>query len=370
MEYAYKFRIYPNKEQEKLIQKTFGCCRFVYNYYLNMRKTVYEEKGESMGFFACGKDLTLLKKEKEWLREVNNSALQCSLRDLDRAYDNFFRGLKENKSIGFPNFKTKKSNNKSYRTNCMNGNIRVQGNAVKIPSVGLVKCRVSRPVQGRILSATVSQEPSGKYFVSLCCTEVELEAFDKTGKSVGLDVGIKSFAVSSDGEMFDNPKYLRKSEKKLAKLQRELSRKTKGSNNREKARLKVARLHEHISNQRNDMLHKLSTHIVKNYDVICLESLAASNMVRNRKLSKSIVDASWGEFDRQIHYKSEWYGKTDIKISRFYASTQTCSECGNVWAELKNLKVRKWVCPVCGTEHDRDTNAAVNILNEGLRLLA
>ena len=292
---------------------------------------------------------------------MDSIALQSSVKNLDTAYINFFR-----KKAEYPRFKSKKTHRYSYTTKYTNGNIELYENKVKLPKIGLVKIKKTRAPKGRLLSATVSQVPSGKYYVSLCYTDVEEVLFPLTYNETGIDLGIKDFIVLSNGEKVENPKYLKKSIEKLKKLQKQQSRKTKGSRNWIKNRIKIARLHEKIANQRMDFINKLSTRIITEYDIICIEDLKVDNMLKNRNLAQSISDVSWSKFTTQLEYKAEWYGKVIKKVDTFYASSQTCHCCGYKNEGTKDLKVREWTCPKCHSNHDRDVNASINILMQGI----
>lgn len=366
---AYKYRLFPNDVQAEGIRRTIGCCRFVFNRFLAERQRLYQEQSVTMGYHACSAALTKLKTDLSWLKEVDATALQSSLSDLDEAYHQFFSARKKGKKVGYPRFKSKHTARKSYTSKNNKGTVDISSRAVKLPKLGWVKAAVSKQIEGRILSATVCFAPSGRYYVSLLCTDVEMEHLSKTGTVVGIDLGIKSLAVTSDGKIYDNNKHLSKSLKKLAREQRRLSRKQKGSRNRDKQRVRVARVHEHIANQRMDTIHKMTTQLVRDYDIICMEDLAVKNILKNHKLARAISDAAWGEIERQLGYKTQWYGKALVHTGRFYASSQLCA-CGYKNPEVKDLSVRFWECPICGREHDRDLNAARNILSEGLRSFA
>jgi putative transposase len=368
---AYKYRLYPNKTQEEQIQKTFGCCRFVYNQTLAYRQEKYNTNKESMNKTSCNNYCNqVLKKEYEWLTEVDKFALTNAIYNMDNAYQKFFK-----EHAGYPKFKRKRNYKQSYKTNCNYCNnskptieVDFQENKIKLPKLKWVKCKLHRWFKGQIKSATISQVPSGKYFVSIL-VDTEVKPMESTGAMVGIDLGIKDLVITSDGEKIDNLKLIKKYEDKLAKEQRKLAHKVKGSNNYNKQRIKVAKIHEKISNCRKDYLHKISHKLVSENQVIVSEDLSVSNMVKNHNLAKAISDCGWYELIRQISYKSDWHNRNYIKIGRYTKSSQPCSNCGYINIKTKDLSVREWTCPQCNTHHDRDINAAINILNEGLRLL-
>ena len=371
---AYKFRIYPTEEQKIFFAKTFGCVRKVYNLMLNDRKKAYEEikndPSKKMTFPTPAK----YKEEFPFLKEVDSLALANAQLHLDKAYKNFFR----NKSVGFPRFKSKKNPVQSYTTNNQNGTVALIDNKfIKVPKLkSLIRIKLHRQPKGRIKSAIVSRHASGKYYISLLCKE-EINELPKTNSAIGIDLGITDFAILSDGQKIDNNRLTSKMEKKLKREQRKLSKrallaKNKGiplseAKNYQKQKRKVARLHEKVMNQRTDFLNKLSTEIIKNHDNICIEDLNVKGMLRNHKLARSISDVSWSSFVAKLQYKADWYGREIIKVDTWFPSSQICSECGHKDGK-KSLDIREWTCPICHTHHDRDINASINILTEGLRI--
>ena len=359
---SYKFRIYPTKEQEVLLSKHFGHCRFVFNRMLSDRKEKYLNEKTSLNYYDNARTLTELKKEEEyvWLKEVNSQSLQAAIRNLDVAYRNFF-----NKQNKFPRFKSK-YDKQSFK---IPQNVLIENEKLVIPKFKEgIKLNLHRQIEGELLFATISKNTTGKYYVSITC-EIKYIPYEKTNKSIGIDTGIKELAILSDGSSYENIKSLKTKLSKLKYEQRQLSKKTKGSNSRNKQKKKLALVHEHITNIRKDYLHKVSTEIVKNHDIISVEDLAVKNIMKNHCLAQAMSDVSLGTFYTMLEYKAKWNDKSFVKIDRFFPSSKTCSICGWIKQDLE-LKHREWTCESCGTHHNRDVNAANNILKQGLNILS
>ena len=357
---SYKFKIAPDKEQKSLLAKHFGACRFVFNRYLSSRKETYLEQKKSLNYYDNANDLTVLKKEEQfvWLKEINAQSLQSSLKNLDISYNRFFR-----KQTQFPRFKSK-CDRQSFTVPQW---VYIEDSKLLIPKFKSgIEMNLHRKIEGKLLFATLSKSTTGKYYVSVTC-EVEHIPFEKTHSKIGIDTGIKDLAILSDGKVYENIKTLKNNRKKLKYQQRQLSKKIKGSNSRLKQKSKLATVHEKVSNIRKDYLHKVSTEIIKNHDVICIEDLAVKNMMKNRKLAQAFSDVSLGTFYTILAYKANWNKKTIVKINRFFPSSKTCSNCNHLNQEL-TLKDRKWTCQRCNTVHNRDSNASINIKNQGLKI--
>lgn len=362
---AYRFRCYPSPDQQAVLARTFGCARFVYNHMLRLRTDAWFQRQERVGYHETSAALTALKKQPElvWLNEVSSVPLQQSLRHLQTAFTNFFA-----KRAKYPSFKSKHDRQAAeYTTSAF----KWDGTALRLAKMDApLPVRFSRtiPKAAKVTTVTVSRDAAGRYFVSMLCDDA-VQALPAAESKVGIDLGLTHFAILSSGEKIAAPNTFRKNEAKLAKLQRRLAKKVKGSRNRAKARVQVARAHAHIADARRDFLHKLSTRLMRENQVIAVETLAVSNMQKNRKLAKSIADASWAEFLRQLEYKAQWYGRTLVGIDRWYPSSKRCSDCGHTVPKMP-LKVREWTCPECGRIHDRDINAARNVLAAGLAVSA
>lgn len=354
---AFKFRIYPDSEQKDKLSVQFGCARFVYNHYRRVREEFYQETGTGLTYNDCATDLTeRLKVDHPWLKDADSQTIQQALMDLDKAYKNFFEGRAD-----YPRFK-RKHGKQSVR---YPQRFKVEGGHIYLPKVGWVKANLHRKIEGQMKNATVSKTKTGKYFVSIQC-EVEHIQPEKNHNKVGIDLGLTTFATFSTGEKIDNPRNLKVSERRLKIRQRRLSRKVKGSNSRGKARHAVAAIHEKIANQRKDFHHKLSRTIANTFGVIAFESLNVSGMLKNHNLAKAIADAGWNQFVSFVEYKAGWDGREVLRVDRFFPSSKLCSDCGAKHKSL-TLNIRQWVCTECGVIHDRDENAAINILKETTR---
>jgi putative transposase len=359
---AYKFRLTPTLEQKTLLNKHFGCVRFIFNHFLSEKQKHYLENKETLKFNVCQNMLIKQKKDEGfiWLKEVNSQSLVATLVNLETAYSNFFKKITK-----FPKYKSKKMNRDSFQ---VPQHVTIKNGKIQIPKfkegIDFIK---HREFKGLIKSATISKTPTGKYYVSILCVVDKVKHLNKTGKSIGLDLGIKDFAITSEGIKYSNPKFLYKFQKKLRKAQKDFSRKNKESKSREKARIKVAKIYEKITNSRNDMQHKISMSLIRKYDIIAIEDLNVKGMVKNHKLAKAISDSSWSSFVTKLKYKAEWYGKEVVVIDRFYPSSKTCSCCDHIKESL-SLDERTWTCSKCNTMHDRDVNASKNILRRALSI--
>jgi putative transposase len=359
---SYKFKIAPDNEQKELLAKHFGACRFVFNRYLNSRKETYLEEKKSLNYYDNANDLTVLKKDEQfvWLKEINSQSLQSSLRNLDTAYNKFFR-----KQTKFPRFKSK-FDKQSFT---IPQSVYIEEGKLWIPKFKKgIEINIHRKIEGKLLFATISKSTTGKYYVSITC-EVEYIPFEKTNSKVGIDTGIKDLAILSDGKVYENIKTLKTNLKKLKYNQRQLSKKVKGSNSRLKQKSKLATVHEKVTNIRKDYLHKVSTEIIKNHDVICIEDLAVKNMMKNHKLAQAFSDVSLGTFYAMLEYKANWNDKVIVKIDRFFPSSKTCNVCNFINQDL-TIKDREWTCKICDTVHDRDFNASIKIKKQGLKILS
>lgn len=374
MDKAFKYRIYPNKKQQEVLSRIFGSVRFVYNFFLSMRNAEYAIGFNTVGYSECSRQLTLLKQEKDyaWLNDSDATALQSALRHLDDGFQAFFR-----RNAKHPRFHSKKSHYDSYTSKNNNNSIRVEGKHIRLPKVGFVRMKESRPVTGRIISATVSRVPSGKYYISVLCDAPDPEPLPVSDEAIGIDMGVSALATLSDGTIIENPKYLERSMRRLRHEQKSLSRKTRGSRNSERQRLRVARLQEHIASQRRDCLNKLSTYAIRRYGIIGVESLDVKSMLSgkagltNRQaaaIHRHMAQTGMSMFLAMLRYKSEWYGRKYVQADKYFASSQTCHVCGAVNPDIKDLRIRSWICPVCGTSHDRDINAAINLKNHALSM--
>jgi len=375
MRRGYKFKLEPTHEQAILINKTLGCCRWVYNNALDRKSKAYKRRGKNLSATFLKNQLPALKRAKPWLAEVDSTALQQAIDHMDAAYQNFFKGTAK-----YPKFKSKHNELQSYKT--VSTSLRIEDNKhVNLPILGVVRCRMHRQPKGTIKSATISRH-AGNYYISLLCEVDEPAKLPTTANMIGIDLGIKEFAVDSNGLVYENPKYLKNSLDKLKLEQQKLSKMTKGSNNYYKQKKKIAKLHLHIANQRLDHAHKLSTKLIRENQIISIEDLDIKGMLKkedkttktrstkDNNKARAILDAGWGQFIQFLEYKATWYGRKLIKINKYVPSSQMCSYCGAINPAIKDLSVRSWVCPNCNTVHDRDYNAAINILREGLKAAA